>query len=73
MVERFFCDLTTKRIRRGTFASIDQLTAEIGDYILHHNADPKPIIWTAKGDDILEKSHVLAKRLINSNPCDALH
>ena len=55
MVERFFRDLTTKRIRRGTFASIDQLIAAIGDYIEHHNADPKPIIWTAKADDILEK------------------
>ena len=55
MVERFFRDLTTKRIRRGTFASIDQLVAAIEDYILHHNADPKPIIWTAKADDILEK------------------
>lgn len=55
MVERFFRDLTTKRIRHGTFASTDQLIAAIGDYILQHNADPKPIIWTAKADDILEK------------------
>ena len=55
MVERFFRDLTTKRIRRGTFASIDQQIAAIGDHILHHNADPKPIIWTAKADDILEQ------------------
>ena len=55
MVERFFRDLTAKRIRRGTFTSIDQLVAAIEDYILHHNANPKPIIWTAKADDILEK------------------
>jgi transposase len=55
MVERFFRDLTQKRLRRGTFHSIEELIEAIGNYIDHHNESPKPFIWTAKAADILEK------------------
>ena len=55
MVERFFRDLTNKRIRRGVFRSVKELTAAIEDYIAQHNRQPKPFIWTAKTSDILEK------------------
>ena len=55
MVERFFRDLTAKRIRRGVFRSVKELTAAIEDYIAQHNQQPKPFIWTAKASDILEK------------------
>lgn len=55
MVERFFRDLTVKRIRRGVFRSVDELVAAIENYIAHHNEQPKPFIWTAKASDILEK------------------
>lgn len=55
MVERFFRDLTDKRIRRGVFRSVDQLVAAIQDYIAQHNQRPKPFIWTASASDILEK------------------
>jgi transposase len=55
MVERFFRDLTTKRVRRGSFHNVPQLEQAIEDYIAGHNAAPKPFIWTAKADDILEK------------------
>lgn len=56
MVERFFRDLTTKRIRRGVFCDIEGLIAAIDQYVGHHNAAPKPFIWTAKARDILEDS-----------------
>jgi transposase len=55
MVERFFRDITEKRIRRGAFASVADLEAAINDYIAMHNANPKPFIWTAKASDILAK------------------
>ena len=55
MVERFFRDITDKRIRRGVFKSVSELEAAINEYIATHNADPKPFIWTAKASDILAK------------------
>lgn len=55
MVERFFRDLTEKRIRRGVFRDVEELIAAIEHYIEHHNQAPKPFIWTAKAADILEK------------------
>ena len=55
MVERFFRDLTEKRIRRGVFHDVNELTTAIQAYIDKHNQDPKPFIWTAKASDILEK------------------
>lgn len=55
MVERFFRDLTTQRIRRGVFRSVQELIAAIEDYIHNHNQHPKPFIWTARASDILEK------------------
>ena len=55
MVERFFRDLTENRLRRGVFRNVEELIMAIGDYIDHHNENPKPFIWTAKASDILEK------------------
>ncbi len=55
MVERFFRDITDKAIRRGVFHNIPDLVAAIEDYIQTHNSDPKPFIWTAAANDILEK------------------
>ena len=55
MIERFFRDLTENRIRRGVFRDLEQLILAIGDYIDHHNENPKAFIWTAKATDILEK------------------
>lgn len=55
MIERFFRDLTTNQIRRGIFQDLEQLITAIGNYIDHHNKNPKPFIWTAKANDILEK------------------
>lgn len=55
MVERFFRDLTVNRIRRGVFRSVGDLTAAIDEYLVSHNASPKPFVWTATACDILEK------------------
>jgi transposase len=55
MVERFFRDLTEKRLRRGVFRDVEELIVAIGDYIDKHNDKPTPFVWTAKAADILEK------------------
>ncbi len=55
MVERFFRDLSEKRLRRGTFRSVNELVGAIDAYIDQHNNNPKPYIWTAAASDILEK------------------
>lgn len=67
MVERFFRDLTEKRIRRGVFRDVEELITAIGDYIDHHNRNPKPFIWTAKAADILEKVK-RARRVLDNTP-----
>jgi transposase len=55
LVERFFALITQERIRRGAFTSLPALESAIMDYLEHHNADPKPYVWTAPASAILEK------------------
>lgn len=55
MVERFFRDITTQRLRRGVFTSVPELIQAIDGYIAHHNTNPKPFIWTKTARDILQK------------------
>jgi len=55
LVERWFREITDKRIRRGAFHSVGQLIDTIMDYIDQHNDNPKPFVWTAKAEDILAK------------------
>jgi hypothetical protein len=54
-VERFFGFITGDRIRCGVFKSVAELEGAIQDYLDHHNADPKPFVWTKSATDILEK------------------
>src|SRR3990167_4767721 len=55
LVERWFGEITRKRIRRGTFQSVDELIQAIEDYILINNQNPRPFIWTKTADEIIEK------------------
>jgi transposase len=55
LVERFFAEITDKRIRRGTFKSVAELEEAIDDYLLRHNASAKPYVWTKTADEILAK------------------
>jgi len=66
MVERFFRDITDKRIRRGVFKSVAELEVAINEYIAAHNVKPKPFIWTAKASDILAKV-TRARAVLNKN------
>src|SRR6476620_8029139 len=55
LVERFFAEITTKRIRRGTFTSVAELEDAIHNYLDRHNADPKPFVWTKSAEVVLQK------------------
>src|SRR5512143_109636 len=55
LVERWFRNLTDKRLRRGSFNSVADLIAAIEEYLTIHNEDPKPFVWTATADSILAK------------------
>ena len=72
MVERFFRDITTNRLRNGVFRSVLELTTAIKEYIAVHNKTPKPFIWTAKANDILAKV-IRANRNLSSKQNEALH
>ena len=62
LVERFFAEITTKRIRRGVFTSGAELEQAIRDYLDHHNAEPKPFVWTKSAMSFLKKRLVLLPR-----------
>jgi transposase len=55
LIERWFRDLTQRRLRRGVFRSVAQLEQAIHDYVAHHNAAPKPFVWTKDPWDILQR------------------
>jgi hypothetical protein len=55
MVEHFFRDLTQQRLRRGVFHNLSELESALQTYMVQHNENPKPFIWTAKAPDILQK------------------
>jgi len=72
MVERFFRDITTERLRRGVFTSVPELITAIDEYIAHHNAQPKPFIWTKSARDILQKV-IRANSRLSSKQNETLH
>ena len=55
LVERWSRNLTDKAIRRGIFRSVPDLIAAIEDYLAASNDDPRPFVWTATAEEILEK------------------
>ena len=54
-IERWFAEITRKRIRRGTFHSVGDLTKAIHDYIRHYNKNPRPFQWVASASRIIRK------------------
>jgi transposase len=67
LVERWFAELTNKRIRRGVFRSVKDLEAAIREFIDVHNEDPKPFVWTKTADQILASIARYAQRTTASN------
>ena len=65
-VERFFAEITEKRIRRGVFKSVQALEQAIIAYLAEHNADPKPFTWVADADAILDRIKRVCERTSDS-------
>lgn len=55
LIERWFGELTSKRIRRDSFLSVDDLIAAINEFLAVWNENPKPFIWTATVESIMAK------------------
>src|SRR6266540_516740 len=54
LVERWFAELTTKKLRRGTHRSVRELNTDIRDWIETWNDNPRPFVWTKTADEILD-------------------
>ena len=68
LVERWFAEITNKRIRRGVFRSVKELEAAIREYIEVHNEKPQPFVWTKTADQILASVARFAQRTWSSPP-----
>jgi transposase len=55
LVERFFAEITSRRIRRGSYSSVDDLKTAIHDYLAQHNETPKPFRWKRSAEDVLAR------------------
>src|SRR5271157_1630896 len=55
LIERWFGEITRKRIRRGVFKSVPELVAAIKEFIRLNNQNPKPFLWTKKVEEIMQK------------------
>ena len=67
LIERWFREITDKRLRRGTFRNVEQLIVAIMAFIKEHNDNPQSFVWTAKAEDILAKVR-RAREVLNKTP-----
>ena len=54
LVERWFAELTRRKLRRGTHRSVRALNSDIHDWLEHCNENPRPFVWTKTADQILD-------------------
>ena len=66
LVERWFAELTTKWIKRGTHRSVRELVASIRTWITNWNDDPKPFVWHKTADEILDNLASYCQRINDS-------
>ena len=66
LVERWFAELTTKKLRRGTHTSVRQLNTDIRAWIDTWNDNPRPYVWTKTADQILESIGNYCRRINDS-------
>jgi putative transposase len=67
-VERFFAKITNEAIRQGNFLSVADLVSAIKAYLQAYNSQPKPFVWTASADRILQKPLNYANHLADRTP-----
>lgn len=63
LVERWFAELTTKKIKRGAHRCVAALQRDIKDWIVNWNDDPRPYVWVKTAEEILESLARYCKRI----------
>jgi transposase len=66
LVERWFAELTTRKLRRSAHRSVTELENDIRKWINEWNKNPKPFVWTKSADDILETVAEYCQRITDS-------
>jgi transposase len=66
LVERWFAELTTKQLRRGSHRSVRELNADIRAWIDSWNENPRPFVWAKTADEILDSIARYCKRINDS-------
>ncbi|WP_099055352.1 IS630 family transposase [Streptomyces vietnamensis] len=66
LVERWFAELTTKKLRRGVHRSVQALERDIRAWLADWNEHPRPFVWTKTADDILDKVAAYCRRISDS-------
>jgi transposase len=66
LVERWFAELTNRKLRRSAHRSVTELEADIRKWINQWNADPKPFVWTKTADQILDTLAAYCTRISDS-------
>ena len=73
LIERWFRELTDKRIRRGVFRSVKDVIDAVMEFIDKHNQDSAPYLWKAKAEEIIAKVKRARAALQNVKQLEALH
>ncbi len=66
LVERWFAELTSKWLQRGTHRSVKELVASIRTWITNWNDDPRPFVWHKSADEILANLAAYCERISDS-------
>ncbi|MFF7128030.1 IS630 family transposase [Streptomyces sp. NPDC008240] len=66
LVERWFAELTQKKLRRGVHRSVQALERDIRSWLADWNEQPRPFVWTKTADEILDKVAAYCRRISDS-------
>ncbi|MFF8554804.1 IS630 family transposase, partial [Streptomyces sp. NPDC015501] len=67
LVERWFAELTQKKLKRGVHRSVQALERDIRAWLTDWNEHPRPFVWTKTADEILAKVAAYCRRISDSD------